>query len=131
MAVLGVFGDVVFEVSAKKVRTFDEFSRNTADRWENHNRIGLKPASEFIGPGLDRISFTMIFDVAHGVNPRKEMENILIMSRNGQVNDLTIGEKGLGVNKWKITSLRQGWKVVDNKGNLLRGTLDVELEEYI
>lgn len=131
MAVLGVFGDLVFEVSADKIRTFDELSRSAADRWETHAIIGIKPKSEFIGPGLDKISFTMIFDVSFGVDPRAEMDKVLLMSRNGQVNNLTIGNKGLGAYQWKITSVRQSWKVVDNQGNLLRGALDVELEEYV
>ncbi len=131
MAVLGVFGDVVFEVSADRVRTFDGLSRTSSERWETHSLIGLKPVSEFMGPGLDRVSFSMVFDAAHGTNPRKEMEHILDMSRNGQVNDLTVGGKDLGAGKWKITNLRQSWKVVDNQGNLLRAALDVELEEYL
>jgi phage protein U len=131
MGVLGSFGDVVFEVSADKIRTFDEFTRTSADRWEKHDLIGQKPKSEFVGPGLDTITFTMIFDAQHGVNPRAEMDVLLVMSRNGDVADLTIGGKGLGVAQWKITNLVQRWTVLDNAGNLIKSALDITLEEYV
>lgn len=131
MGVIGSFGDVVFEVSHDRVRTFDEFQRTTADRWEKHEIIGEKPKSEFTGPGLDTITFTMFFSVNHGVNPRGEMEKILTMSRDGEVADLTIGGKGLGVRLWKITNLVQRWKNIDNEGRILNATLEVSLEEYV
>lgn len=131
MGTLGSFGDVVFEVSSEKIRTFDKFTRNSADRWSTHDIIGKKPKSEFDGPGLDTVTFTMWFDANFGVNPREEMENLLIMSRDGQVADLTIGGKGLGVAQWKIKSLGQNWEVIDNQGRLLKSGLDVTLEEYV
>lgn len=131
LGVLGSYGDVVFEVSSDKIRTFDELTRTTADRWEKHDIIGQKPKSEFIGPGLDTITFTMQFDVNHGMNPREEMEKLLVMSRDGQVADLTIGGKGLGVSPWKITNLVQRWQVVDNEGHVLKAGLDVSLEEHV
>ena len=127
---IGSFGDVVFEVSAEKIRTFDNFTRASAERWAAHEIIGQKPLSEFIGPGLDAIGFTMRFDAQHGMNPRVEMEKLLVMSRSGQVETLIIGGKGLGVNKWVIKSLTQKWQSVDNQGNLLVGFAEVTLEEY-
>ena len=128
---IGTFGDVVFEVSAEKIRTFDNFTRASAERWAAHEIIGQKPLSEFIGPGLDTIGFSMRFDAQSGVNPRVEMEKLLVMSRSGQAETLIIGGKGLGVNKWVIKSLTQKWQTVDNQGNLLVGVLDVSLEEYV
>jgi phage protein U len=113
------------------MRTFDDFSRESSDRWAEHETIKQKPPSEFLGPGLDTISFTMRFDVRFGMNPRVEMEKLLIMSRNGQVETLIIGGKGLGVYKWYITSLKQKWQIVDNRGNVLIGVLDVTLKEYV
>lgn len=122
---------MVFEVSADKIRTFDGFTRESSDRWAAHEVIGQKPLSEFSGPGLDKVSFTMRLDAQYGINPRVEMENLLEMSRSGQVARLVIGGKPLGVDRWKITGLLQKWKVTDNQGNLLVAELDVTLEEYV
>lgn len=128
---IGSFGDVIFQVSADKIRTFDNFIRSSADRWDKHNIINKKPMSEFIGPDLDEITFTMRFDAAYGVNPRREMEKLLEMGRSGQVETLIIGGKPLGVDKWKIKKLSQKWQTVDNLGNVIIGGLDVTLEEYV
>lgn len=128
---LGSFGDLVFEVSTEKVRTFSDFKRTNSERWASHEIIVEKPKSEFIGPGLDGITFTMRFDVNFGVNPRQEMDRLVDMSRNGEVHYLIIGGKGLGEGMWKIKTLGQEWTVVDNMGNVLSSKIDVTLEEYV
>ena len=128
---IGALGNVVFVASADTIRTFDNFSRSTASRWAKHERIGQKPKTEFIGPDLDTINFAMRFDVAYGINPRKEMEDLLDIARSGQAVPLVIGGKGLGVNLWIIKSVKQNWTRVDNRGNVLVGTAEVELEEYV
>lgn len=131
---LGALGDIVFISSMTnpvKVRTFDEFQRSSTDRWGNNEIHLQKPRSQFLGPGLDTISFSMTFDAALGMNPRKEMEKLLEYSRSGKVMPLSIGGKALGAGKWKITGLVQEWSSVDSKGILLRSKLQVTLEEYV
>ncbi|ABO49752.1 conserved hypothetical protein [Desulforamulus reducens MI-1] len=127
---IGVFGDVVFEVSSRRIRTFDDFSRSITSRWEDHNIVGRKPMPEFVGPTLDTVSFSMRFDAHFGVNPRSEMDKLLIMCRSGEAETLIIGGKPLGVYKWVITDVKQSWSVVDNKGNVIIGVVDVTLKEY-
>lgn len=128
---IGTFGEVVFIASAELIRTFDNFTRNTTPRWAVHE-IHLKhPKPEYIGPGQDTISFTMFFDVKYGINPRKEMDQLVVMARAGQAEKLIVGGKGLGVNKWYIESLGQEWTSVDNYGNVLRGSVEVTMREYV
>jgi hypothetical protein len=128
---IGALGDVVFVVSADTIRTFEDLSRSTASRWAKHEIIGRKPKLEYIGPDTDTISFKMRFDVAYGMNPRKEMEALLELARSGKAVPLVIGGKGLGVNKWVVKSVTQNWVHVDNRGNVLVGVAEVTLEEYV
>ncbi|MOA52823.1 Phage P2 GpU [compost metagenome] len=72
----------------------------------------------------------MQLDVRYGINPRKELDTLIELERAGKAMPLIIGGKGLGVNKWKITSLEQTWSDIDNRGNLLRATVSISLEEY-
>ena len=58
---IGTFGPLTFETSEKKVRTFDAFKRKTGAKFEEHTIIGLKPKLEFTAPGLDDISFQVVF----------------------------------------------------------------------
>jgi phage protein U len=128
---IGSLGDVVFVVSAETMRTFDDFQRNTESRWGKHDIIGQKPKSEYLGPGLDTISFNVRLDASFGINPRKEMDALVELTRSGKAVPLIIGGKGLGINLWIIKSLSQKWTTVDNRGNVLIGSVDIELEEYV
>ncbi|MEF3312607.1 phage tail protein [Paenibacillus sp. GYB004] len=128
---IGSFGPIVFIATADTIRTFDEFSRSSAGRWAKHEIIGRKPLTQFIGPGLDTISFSMRFDAQYGLNPRKEMDALIELERSGTAAALTIGGKGLGVGMWIITSLEQTYDHLDNLGNVLVGTANISLEEYV
>ena len=56
---IGVWGDVVFTVSDKKVNTFDAFKRIETARWSKHDIHGQKSKAEFIGLEAGKVSFTM------------------------------------------------------------------------
>lgn len=128
---IGALGNIAFVATAETLRTFSEFQRSSAGRWAKHERLGKKPLTQFLGPGLDTVSFTMRFDASYGINPRKEMDALSDLERSGKAMALTVGGKGVGVSLWGITSLSQSWDVIDNKGNVLVGTARISLEEYI
>ncbi|WP_339271429.1 phage tail protein [Paenibacillus sp. FSL K6-1330] len=128
---IGALGNVNFLVTDKKIRTFDDFRRSSAGRWEDHEVLGKKPLSQWIGPGLDSISFKMRFDVAYGLNPRVEMDRLVKMERSGKPYTLTIGDKAFGVYKWTIRQLDEDFITVDNKGRLLVSEVTIELKEYV
>lgn len=128
---IGFFGDIVFETSDKRILNFSGFTRNSSSRWAIHETIGAKPSSEYIGPGLDTVSFTVNINGLFGVKPREEMDRWIIKERSGEVAPLLIGNKYLGVDKWRIVSVSQAWDTIFNKGELVSGKIDVELEEYV
>jgi phage protein U len=129
--VIGFYGDIVFETSDERILNFNGFTRNATSTWHNHRKIGGKPASEFIGPELDTISFTIHLSSNYGVNPQKEMDRWLEKCRFGTVDTLVIGNKALGVDKWKVLSVSQMWNVVLNRGELFSGDMEIGLEEYV
>jgi phage protein U len=132
---LGSLGDVgfiaVFGTDRRKVRTIQDFQRVSSDRWATSDLILQKPRKQFLGPGLDTVSFTIILDVNLGMNPRVEMEKLLAYSRDGKVLPLVIGGKPLGTGKWSISGLTQNWLHIDNKGYLIKAAHDISLEEYV
>lgn len=127
---IGSLGDVVFTVSSKLIRTFDELSRSASPRWANHDTHLQKPKSEFLGPGLDTISFTVHFDARLGVDPRKEADRMINLAQKGKPVPFAIGGKKLGTYLWKLTNVEQGWTRVDNRGAALVIEVSISLEEY-
>lgn len=128
---IGYFGDVIFETSDQRILTFSNFKYDSAGRWEKHNVISQKPVSEFVGPDLDTITFTINLNGSYGVKPRDQMELWNSMVNNGTVDVLVIGTKALGQDKWAVKSVSEAWNTVFNMGELYSGSIDVTLEEYI
>jgi phage protein U len=128
---IGFFGDIIFETNDKRILTFQGFNRSSGGRWGKHDIIGRKPASEFIGPNLDKITFTVLLNGNHGVKPLYEMERWLYKERDGVAHELVIGNRAKGVDKWVVKSVSQMWEVILNKGQVLSGKVDIELEEYV
>lgn len=125
---IGTFGPITFEISAEKTRTFDDFKRKTAAKFEQHDIIGLKPKLEFIAPGLDEISFQVILSAYHGLNPLKEANLLREMVTKGEANTLVIGGEVLG--SYIIENINEAWKYIDNQGNVFYIAVDVSLKEY-
>lgn len=128
---VGYFGNIKFETSDKKILTFSELKHDSAGRWEKHSVIGQKPISEFIGPDLDTITFTINLNGNNGIKPRDEMNKWISMVNSGIADILVIGNKALRKDKWAVKSVSEAWNTVFNRGELYSGSINVTLEEYI
>ncbi|MDR7318922.1 phage tail protein [Brevibacillus nitrificans] len=128
---IGSLGSVVFVASQATIRTIQEFTRNGGSRYAVHEILNQKPKAQWIGPGLDTVSFSMRFDASYGLNPRKELNQLVELERAGKALPLTIGGEGMGVYLWTITSLEQKWDHIDNQGNLLIASANISLKEYV
>ncbi|WP_094607726.1 hypothetical protein SPSIL_009120 [Sporomusa silvacetica DSM 10669] len=116
-----------------KVMTFDDFKRDSAGRWATHEIIGIdkKPILEFIGPGLETISFSIFLTTMLGVEPVDELKKLRQLRDNGVVCMFTIGGNAVTANAWVITQLSETHKTYDNKGSLLVASVSVSLTEYV
>jgi phage protein U len=127
---IGYFGDIIFETSDRRILSFVDFSIETSARFETHNLIGTKPKTEYVGPGLLSVSFTIIINGNHGVKPREEMERWLELAESGEPQILVLAGKPIGENRWVVRSVSQAWDVIFAGGELFSGKIDVTLEEY-
>ncbi|MBB6670510.1 phage tail protein [Cohnella nanjingensis] len=128
---LGSLGPVVFIVSEGATRTIDDFQRSAGGRWAQHDIIGQKSKKQWLGPGADTVTFSVLFDVRFGLHPRKEIDQLTELERAGKALPLVLGRKGIGVGLWVITSMTQAWNTLDGDGNVLSATVNLTLEEYV
>ena len=124
---IGSLGEVVFEVSANTVRTFDEYRRTARAVYADHETMSGKPASEFTGLELDDVTFTMTFNAALGVVPDQEVDVLEEMLHSGNAHMLVIGTRTRG-----YFTIRQ---FTESYRQLIRGIpvvvgVDVTLKEY-
>ena len=131
MAIGHIGKTVVFETSDRKILNFTKMQRTVKGRWASHSRIGKKPKKQFLGPDADQLTFSITWNAEHGVRPRKTIENIEKLIRTGKPQTVVIGSKKVGSNKYAITEISESWETILNKGEVVKITCDITLEEYL
>ena len=132
MAQIGNLGKLItFEVSSKKVLTFNGMQRNVSGRWAQHDIIGSKPASEFLGPGQQKVTLPIFITVMHGVKPRKTLEKLEKAAEKGTPYTFVIGGKKVGSNQWVVEQVSETWGEIIDDGKLLSAHLNLTLSEYV
>lgn len=125
------FGKLIsFSVSDGKILTFSELKRDGEARWKKHEVVGAKPFLQFLGPGEDTLSLTIVLDARHGVKPRKTIDSIIAYRDAGKADHLVINGENITANKLVITQTSDTWNEVWNKGELVRATMEITFQEY-
>ncbi|MGP1434973.1 MAG: phage tail protein [Catonella sp.] len=131
MAKIGNLGKLItFQVSSKKVLTFNDMERKVSGRWVVHDVIKGKPKSEFLGAGLQEVSLSVLLLSTMGVKPRKTLERIRKATERGERFTFVIGGKPISKNKWVITETSETWDVIFSKGELVQARIELNLREY-
>lgn len=129
--------EIVFESyyqdNKLKVFTFEGMQRDGSGRWATHEIIGQdkKPILEFIGPDLEKISFSVTLLAVLGVNPEEEIKKLRKIRDEGIVCDVMIGENPISTNQWVIPTISEAHKTYDNAGALLAASVNISLTEYV
>ena len=131
MAIGHIGKTVVLETSDRKILNFTKMQRTVKGRWASHSRIGKKPKKQFLGPDADQLTFSITLNAEHGVRPRKTIENIEKLIRTGKPQTVVIGSKKAGSNKYAITEISESWETILNRGEVVKITCDITLEEYL
>lgn len=129
-AMLGKYGDIIFETSDKRILSFKEFSQNISGRWGSHSVIGKKEKMEFNGPAKRKVTFKMTFRAIYGIRPREMLERLEYMVEKGLVDYLVIGGRAVGENRFAITGLSETWDTIYSGGELAKASVTVTMEEY-
>ena len=89
MAEIGTLGDIVFKVSANKVRTFDDLKIDSKTNYAKHTRHLKKPLLEFQYNDADTASLTIYLSAFLGV--KEKSLRLLSAVRNTAANGLSQG----------------------------------------
>ena len=126
---IGAFGNVMFRTSDARVQNFTDLKRESTSRFANHETINTKPKSEFLGPGLEEISFKVQLLSSLGVDPDKEIKVLQEMRDAGEVGQLIFGETKIG--KFVITDLSASEGPRDKQGAPTWIEAEINIKEYI
>ena len=129
MGVVGSYGDIVFQVSADKVRTWEEASRTGKARWARHELLGRKPIMEYTGPDLATFALTIRLDAGLGVDPAQELKDLQDLRDGAEPKMLVLGGRVQGL--YALESIDETWQRTDKAGNILLARARLALTEYI
>lgn len=129
--VIGAFGDLVFEVSALRVLTFDGFKRDVKAKYAEHQIIGRPAVLEFVGRELEEISLTIKLISALGVNPAEVELQLREMCHTGEPNFLIIGNMVYGENEFVIEDISESVVRWTGGGEVMTNQLEVKFKEYV
>jgi phage protein U len=107
MAVIGSFGDIVFQVSRQKALSFEGLQHEAGARINSAEVIGREPVIEFLGPESESISMVIRLASELGVKPREEYERLYQHMRSGKASTFVLGGRPMGGSriKWMIEKL--------------------------
>lgn len=128
---IGTLGAVLFEQSSHRILTPHTFTREVTSRAAQHEVIGGKPRTEFLGPGLQTISLEVLLRADHGVRPRAMLDQLAQMVETGEVHRLILGGKPVGENRFRVVGTSEAWNTVYRGGELFSAMVTVNLEEYV
>lgn len=127
---IGYMGDIVFTVSPDYMITPMDYERESAGRWTEHDLLMRKPVSQFGGPGLEKLSFSIILDAAHGIDVAEQLKKLRVMRDTGAVFPLIIGGKPVTQSYWRLDSIKEAGHYWTADGELIQCTPALTLTEY-
>ena len=123
-------GEIVFTVAPDYMLTPTEYEREGAGRWAEHDLLMRKPVSQFGGAGLEKLSFTIILDAAHGIEVADRLEKLRVMRDTGAVFPLILGGKPVSQCCWRLDSLKEAGHYWTPDGKLIQCKAALTLTEY-
>lgn len=127
---IGYMGEIVFVVSPDYMITPMDYERESAGRWTEHDLLMRKPVGQFGGPGLEKLSFSIILDAAHGIDVAAQLKKLRVMRDTGAVFPLIIGGKPVTQSYWRLDSIKEAGHYWTADGRLLQCTPSLTLTEY-
>lgn len=128
---IAVFASKVFDVSSDRIYTFGEFKYTGTLETEKQDADRTKPSTYNKGPGLSSITIKLPLDAAHGVNPRRELDEWEAIKDKGVAYPFILGQRPMGQNKYLLVSVQADEAIIDNKGNILLAELTLKFDEYV
>jgi hypothetical protein len=121
----------VFQVSGRRVNTFDGLTWGGSLDTESQEKIGSKSSTYIRGSTLNSMSIEVPLRANLGHNVRGEIESWEKIRDSKSPDVFILGSKPIGKNKWLLKSVTVTDSQIDNSGRLLKATVKMEFEEYV
>jgi len=127
MAILGVWGDIVFEVSLEAIRGLKELYRRATWKYAEHEVVKGKNRLQALGRQLDEVEIKAV--LAHPfVKPAQELKKLKEKADEKKAYPLVIGDEYFG--DFVLEELSEDWVETDSEGHPRVVEISMKLKEY-
>lgn len=134
MGKVGSLGGIQFYVRSiggkNEILSFQNMTRESSARYEEHAVSCKKPLLEFIAPEPDQITLTIVACAEYGIAPRKLQKKLLAFEAQGKVCKFMLGGSRVGMYKWVITSMSDAYNAIGVNGKVTEMSFTLTLKEY-
>lgn len=127
---VGSYMGRVFTVSNRKIFTPSNLKGSAGSDWANHEIIGRKARSQWVGPKLKSYTLDILLRAQDGVSPRSTLDFYQRMAESQNVDWFIIGGMPLSEHPFKLVSVSDTWDAVLNGGTLIECKVSLTIEEY-
>lgn len=124
------FAGKTFQVSNSKVYTLTEFTTGGGLQTEKQDVAGKKPSTYIKGTDLETMGFNIPLNIMFGYNVQTEFDSWKAIMTSQKAQNFILGSKPFG-GKWLLKSVSLADTQIDKKGTLIKGTLQLQFEEYV
>ena len=128
---IGSLGDVVFEVSTERVRTFRDLQIQRSAKYSEHAIHGRKGLLEFTGLSPASVSLSIRLDAGLGVNPKEELNTLHDILNNHEAVPFILDGEPQGDGLWVLEGVDENHEIIDNHGASIAVEVSLKLKEYI
>lgn len=127
---IGRFGDLRFQVNARKTLTFKEMKVSRGMKTAEHAVPWYKGRLEVTGEELDEVTMTIILRADLGIRPRRQAERIRQFMHQKIAHYLVIGGKMVMDRRCIITKMNESWNEIYRGGEVAEIEITVTFKEY-
>lgn len=122
---------MLFETNDDWLQYPENIVRTAKGRWKTvYPADGGRPRRIFQGADVGTVTFTMYLDQRFTSDVRTMLDMFTEWVNNGVAQELVIGTKPVGWNKWVCTQAVEKWREVLHGGVVESAVVEVTLEEY-
>lgn len=134
MGKVGSLGGIQFYVKStngkNEILSFQDMSRESSAKYEEHPVSGKKALLEFIAPEPHQITFTVVADMRFGVTPRRIQDKLHEYEETAKVCTFMLEGKKVGHYKWVIIKTSDAYNTIGVNGKVMQMSFTLTLKEY-
>ena len=106
---VGSYMGRVFTVSSQRILTPSNLKGSAGSDWANHEIIGKKARSQWVGPKLKSYTMDILLRAQDGVSPRSTLDYFQRAAESQMVDWFIIGGRPISDNPFKLVSVSDEW----------------------